>query len=156
MRVLLGDFCPPPARPIQPTTSQKFAFACPQGVRTLSIAPRAIYSSPFAEVGRAAPSIQMMSDLTNPRLIYLKALLLLLCGALASAGLLMESPTLKTTLLLALAVWCFARFYYFCFYVIQHYIDPGYRFVGLWSLARYLVRKRDRTKQKEQESTTPT
>jgi hypothetical protein len=86
----------------------------------------------------------MMSDLTNPRLIYLKALLLLLCGALASAGLFIETPTLKTALLLALAVWCFARLYYFCFYVIQHYVDPGYRFAGLWSLARYLVGKRGR------------
>ena len=83
----------------------------------------------------------MMGDLTNPRLIYLKGLLFLLCGALASGAILLDHPTLRTALLLALAVWCFARFYYFCFYVIQHYVDPSYRFAGLWSFARYVASK---------------
>jgi hypothetical protein len=86
----------------------------------------------------------MMGNLTNPKLIYLKGFLFLLCGALASAGLLLDRPTIKTALLLALSVWCFARFYYFCFYVIQHYVDPGFRFAGLWSFARYVVGKRGR------------
>jgi hypothetical protein len=45
-------------------------------------------------------------------------------------------------LLLAIAVWCFARFYYFAFYVIEHYVDPGFRFSGLWSFARYVWSKR--------------
>ena len=44
--------------------------------------------------------------------------------------------------LLAIAEWCFARFYYFAFYVIQHYVDPSYRFAGLGSFAAYLLRKR--------------
>ena len=69
-------------------------------------------------------------------------MLFLLCGGLASAGLLFDRPTLRTALLLSLAVWCFARFYYFCFYVIEHYVDPGYRFAGLWSFAQYVVGKR--------------
>lgn len=56
--------------------------------------------------------------------------------------LLAESPTLKVALLLAVAVWCFARFYYFMFYVIEHYVDPGYRFAGVWSFARYLMRRK--------------
>ena len=79
-----------------------------------------------------------MRDLTSRKLIYLKGLLFLCGGILAAAGLLLESPTVRTALLLALAVWCFARFYYFCFYVIEHYVDPAYRFAGLWSFARYL------------------
>jgi len=29
--------------------------------------------------------------------------------------------------------------YYFCFYVIEKYIDPSYRFDGLISVARYLL-----------------
>jgi hypothetical protein len=45
-------------------------------------------------------------------------------------------------LLLALTIWCFARAYYFAFYVIQHYVDPGYRFAGLADFARYVLRKR--------------
>jgi len=32
--------------------------------------------------------------------------------------------------------------YYFAFYVIEHYVDPGYRFAGLWSFVRYVLRKR--------------
>lgn len=83
-----------------------------------------------------------MGDITNPKLIYLKGFLFLLAGALASAALLLEHPTLKTAFLLGLAVWCFARFYYFAFYVIEHYVDSGYRFAGLGSFALYLLRRR--------------
>ena len=83
-----------------------------------------------------------MGDLTNPKLIYLKGFLFLLCGALASGAILLEHPSLRTALLLALSAWCFARFYYFCFYVIERYVDPAYRFAGLWSFARYLARRK--------------
>jgi hypothetical protein len=84
---------------------------------------------------------QGMSDLTSPRLIYFKGFLFLLGGLLASLILLLESRQWKTLLLLALAVWCFAHFYYFAFYVIGHYVDPTYRFAGLWSFVRYLLRR---------------
>lgn len=86
----------------------------------------------------------MMGDLTHPRLIYLKGCLFLLCGALASVALLLERPTPRAALLLALSVWCFARFYYFCFYVVEHYADPNYRYAGLGSLARHFLGKRRR------------
>ena len=84
----------------------------------------------------------MTRDITSPRLLYVKGLLLLLTGVLAGVLLVLERPTLKVALLLALAVWCFARAYYFAFYVIQHYVDPGYRFAGLVDFARYVMRKR--------------
>src|SRR5688572_20654719 len=83
-----------------------------------------------------------MGDLTNPRLIVLKGFLFLVGGMLASAILLLEHPQLKVAALLGFAVWCFCRFYYFAFYVIQHYVDPGYRFAGLWSFVVYLLRRR--------------
>lgn len=83
-----------------------------------------------------------MGDLTSHRLIYLKGFLFLLGGILASAILLLEFPEWKTLLLLAISVWCFCRFYYFTFYVIQHYVDPGYRFAGLGAFVLYLWRKR--------------
>lgn len=78
-------------------------------------------------------------DLRNPRLIYLKGLLFLLGGMIASAAILLEHPSLKLAALLAVAVWCFARAYYFAFYVIEHYVDGSYRFAGLWSFAKYLM-----------------
>ena|SRR5688500_14247264 len=94
-----------------------------------------------------------MGDLTNPRLIYLKGFLFLLCGALACAGLLLEHPSLRTALLLALAVWCFARFYYFCFYVIERYVDPAYRFAGVWSFFRYLAGSKAKSTTENMEAT---
>ena len=83
-----------------------------------------------------------MADLTNPRLIYAKGFLFLVAGLMASGLLILQNPTWQTALLLAVAVWSFARFYYFAFYVIEHYVDREYRFAGLWSFARYLVRRR--------------
>jgi len=56
--------------------------------------------------------------------------------------LILDNPTWKTFLLLLLAVWSFCRFYYFAFYVIEHYIDPNYRFSGLLSFLRHLLRRR--------------
>src|SRR5881398_2572435 len=83
-----------------------------------------------------------MKDLTNPGWIKFKGILFLLIGIMASTLLILEHPTLKMGIPLAVAIWCFCRFYYFAFYVIEHYVDPGYRFSGLWSFARYLWSKR--------------
>jgi hypothetical protein len=84
-----------------------------------------------------------MADIQNPRLLYLKGVLLLGVGILASALLLIENPSLRTAALLAVAIWAFARAYYFAFYVVEHYIDGNYKFAGLLSFLRYLMRRRD-------------
>jgi hypothetical protein len=83
-----------------------------------------------------------MSDLTNPTLIKLKGVLFLCAGILASALLLIQAPSFMVAVLLGIAVWSFCRFYYFAFYVIQHYVDPGFRFAGLLDFTRYLLRRR--------------
>lgn len=83
-----------------------------------------------------------MADIRSPRLLYIKGALFLALGVLASTLLLMGDPRPRTAVLLAIAVWSFARAYYFAFYVITAYIDPTYRFAGLVSLVRYLVRRR--------------
>jgi len=83
-------------------------------------------------------------DLKDKRWIYLKGFLFLVMGLMASAILIIECPTWKTAGMLALAVWCFARFYYFAFYVIEHYVDKGYKFSGLGSFIMYLCRGRKR------------
>jgi hypothetical protein len=87
----------------------------------------------------------MLGDITNKKLLYAKGFLFLFLGLLASTLLILEHPTIQVALLLAVAVWSFARFYYFAFYVIEHYIDPGYKFAGLGSFVRYLLAKRGRT-----------
>lgn len=83
-----------------------------------------------------------MKDITNPTWIKAKGILFLLVGILAATLLLLEHPTRKVVLLLALSVWCFCRFYYFAFYVIEHYVDSSYKYSGLCSFARYLIKRR--------------
>lgn len=85
---------------------------------------------------------QRMKDLTDSRWIKLKGILFLLIGLFSATLLVLEMPTLKIGVLLAISIWCFCRFYYFAFYVIEHYVDPGYRFSGLWSFACYLLKRR--------------
>lgn len=80
-----------------------------------------------------------MADLKSPTLIYLKGLLFLFAGCTAAGLLVAEAPTLKIAILLFVAVWSFCRAYYFAFYVIEHYVDPSYKFAGLTSFARYLL-----------------
>ena len=83
-----------------------------------------------------------MADLKNPSLVITKGFLFLGLGLLASTLLLLEAWNIKVLVLLAIAVWAFCRFYYFAFYVIEHYVDPQYRFAGLWSFLWYFLRRR--------------
>jgi hypothetical protein len=80
-----------------------------------------------------------MKDLTDPRWIKAKGVLFLLTGLASAALLVVEYPEIRVVLLLSIAVWCFCRAYYFAFYVIEHYVDPSYRFSGLWSFVRYML-----------------
>ncbi len=86
--------------------------------------------------------MNLSRDLTDPRLMYLKAFLFLLMGCAAALGLLAQNPTLRTGFLLCLIIWSFCRLYYFAFYVIEKYIDPTFRFDGLFSLLRYFFHTR--------------
>jgi hypothetical protein len=99
----------------------------------------------------------MFGDIQNPKLIYAKGVMFLLAGAMAAGLLLFEHPSIKVVVLLAISVWCFARAYYFAFYVIEHYVDPNYRFAGLGSFARYLLCRRGnkRTVLKSQATASP-
>lgn len=81
----------------------------------------------------------VMKDITHPRLLLVKAILFIVLGILAAAELLALHPDLATVVLLVVAIWAFARAYYFAFYVLEKYVDPSFRFSGLWAAARYLV-----------------
>ena len=82
-----------------------------------------------------------MKDLPSAKWMYLKAALFLIIG-LACAGLIIaENPSLKIALYVALLVWSMCRAYYFAFYVIERYIDPTYRFSGLGSALRHILRR---------------
>jgi hypothetical protein len=83
-----------------------------------------------------------MADLTSKTAIYLKAVLFLVIGGTSAALLILQIPTLQTAILLWLLIWSFCRAYYFAFYVIEHYVDPSFRFAGLFDFARYMLRRK--------------
>lgn len=87
-----------------------------------------------------------MGNLTDPRWIVAKGLGFLAIGILAAAILLLLAQSWQVACLLVLSVWAFCRFYYFAFYVIQNYVDGGYRYAGLLDFARYLLFYRSRSR----------
>jgi hypothetical protein len=86
-----------------------------------------------------------MSDLTNPRFMYVKAILFLVIGTTSGFLLWSQTPSIMTILLVILVAWSFSRAYYFAFYVIEKYIDPKYRFAGLFDFIRYSFRRRKKS-----------
>jgi len=82
-----------------------------------------------------------MKDLTSAFWIKLKGLLFLVIGIAAAVFLLLDNLKWQTAVLLAMTIWSFCRFYYFAFYVIEKYVDPGYKFSGLISFACYLLQR---------------
>lgn len=85
--------------------------------------------------------MDLMGDLTSKRWIVVKGFLFLLIGVLAGAVLLVENWSWKVLGLLVASIWGFCRSYYFAFYVIEKYVDSGYRFSGLGSFVRYWFRR---------------
>ena len=83
-----------------------------------------------------------MGDLRQPFWIKAKGLMFLAAGLMGAAIILLDHPSWRMAGLLALTIWCFCRFYYFAFYVIEHYVDPSYKFAGLWSFAGYMIGRR--------------
>ena len=70
--------------------------------------------------------------------MWIKAALFLVIGVVSCGLILVEYPDLRVAALLVLAIWAFCRAYYFAFYVIEKYVDPAYRFSGIFSAVRYL------------------
>ena len=64
-------------------------------------------------------------------------------AAAASVLILFESPSLRTGALLALTVWAACRFYYFLFYVLEHYVDPSLRYASVIALFRAILGNAD-------------
>lgn len=80
--------------------------------------------------------------------MWLKAVLLLVIGVVAAVLLWLQAPSLKNVALLALCIWAFCRAYYFAFYVIEHYLDPSFRFAGMFSFVRHCWKQRQRKRRR--------
>ncbi len=83
-----------------------------------------------------------MRDISSKKLIVAKGLMFLGLAAGTATLLLLETPSLRTAVLLAILVWSSCRFYYFLFYVLQHYVDPSFRYAGLLALLGQIRRSR--------------
>ncbi len=99
--------------------------------------------------------MQLFGDLRSPALMYVKAPLFLTAGAISAAALLWEHPGWRTAALLGISIWSFCRLYYFAFYVVEKYIDPGYRFAGIGSVLVYLLRRGRRLSGPDDPDTAP-
>jgi len=93
-------------------------------------------------------------NLSNPNWIITKGFLFLFLGLLSGGLLFFDHPTLKTLVLMAVAVWSFCRFYYFGFYALEQYVDANYKFSGLIPMVRYvLFGRKSQTEQRREEKT---
>lgn len=84
-----------------------------------------------------------MSDIKSPKVLKLKGLMFLFLGLASGALLLSDSFSLKNLTLLLICIWSFSRFYYFAFYVLEHYADPKFRYAGLMDLFGYLMGRKN-------------
>lgn len=89
--------------------------------------------------------------------MLVKAIGLIMIGLAACGLILLAAPRWDIAAFLVLAVWAFARAYYFAFYVIEHYVDPGFSYDGLISAIRHLrkIRKNTIRNGPQQTRTTP-
>jgi hypothetical protein len=83
-----------------------------------------------------------MTDLKSKRWIVAKGLLFFGIAATSAALVWSEAPSIRLAALLAVLVWASCRFYYFLFYVLEHYVDPTMRYAGLLDLLMGMRRRR--------------
>lgn len=81
-------------------------------------------------------------DLTDPRWMIVKALGFVVIALVCLVLIFLETASLQVVGLTVMACWALARAYYFCFYVIEKYIDPEFRFAGIASAVRFLLSRR--------------
>lgn len=84
------------------------------------------------------------TDITSPKILKLKGALFALLGCLSAFLLLFPSFSWSNLLLFWISVWAFCRCYYFCFYVLRHYVDPSFRYSGIWDLIKHLARDKNK------------
>lgn len=78
-------------------------------------------------------------DLKNPKLIWLKGVLFGVMLVIAGGSIVLLTRDWLIAGLVALVAWSSARGYYFMFYVIEKYVDPEYRFAGVWDFLMYAI-----------------
>jgi len=83
-------------------------------------------------------------DIKSPAILKLKGALFALLGCLSGFVLLFPNFSWTNLLLFVISIWAFCRCYYFCFYVMERYADPSFRYAGIWDLIKHLARGKPR------------
>lgn len=86
--------------------------------------------------------MKISGDIGSKKLIIVKGFLFALVGAIGALGIWLQIPDWRTALLLAITIWACCRFYYFAFYVIEHYVDENFKFAGLWAMLIWLWQRK--------------
>ena len=86
--------------------------------------------------------MKLSGDLST-KWIYIKGALFLAILIVSSVLLVLADEIVQRILLVPLLIWSSARFYYFMFYVIEHYVDPGYKFSGIGSFLKFIINRRN-------------
>ena len=86
--------------------------------------------------------MRLTDDLSNPKAILAKGWLFLALGVMSGGALVAMALNWQIAVLLVICVWAFCRWYYFMFYVIEHYVDSTFKFAGLGSFVRYMLARR--------------
>ena len=81
-------------------------------------------------------------DLQSKFLIVLKGGLFAVLCIGAGVGAVLDTRPWAETLMVAIAVWSGARFYYFLFYVLENYVDPSLKYAGIWAMISQLWQKK--------------
>jgi hypothetical protein len=84
-------------------------------------------------------------DLKSPTAIKIKGALFACIGIICCGIILASQPNLKTAVLLGVAIWAWCRFYYFLFYVLEHYAGQKRPYAGIFDALKSCL-FRDRTK----------
>ncbi|ADG69028.1 hypothetical protein Plim_3214 [Planctopirus limnophila DSM 3776] len=87
-------------------------------------------------------------DIKSPALLKMKGALFALLAIISGGLLLAPQFSLQALILLLITIWASCRTYYFCFYVLEHYVDPSFRYAGLWDLLRHGMQNRKEGQQK--------
>ena len=69
--------------------------------------------------------MQLNRDLKSKTAICAKGILFGMLCLVAAIGTVLESQRWKEGLLIGIAIWAGARFYYFLFYVLENYVDKN-------------------------------
>lgn len=88
-----------------------------------------------------------MTDLKSKPWIVAKGVLFFVIATASALLILVEALSLKVAVLLIVLVWASCRFYYFLFYVLEHYVDPTMRYAGILDLLQGMRKRREKLRQ---------